>query len=322
MTSIGDTTEPEARTGAPLPVAVRWMAALGLVMLSAGLLLACMHWAGEIAGARARAQRIPSQEPTEDTRNSGSAGLAWGALPDLADLRYHVHGGTAPSRLEIMVQTDMKPYFSANLDPRDLSPEEQADLDAVLAWCRNGAPEAEFWDSETKKPGRILGIFSLNGCLDCHHPEAQGRDAFPQSPLDTYASVQRHTARWRPGTDLGSMLRDGHQILLMLALLYGVCGAASLCAPLPGWAHTLNLALGFLALGAATGGWYASWAWGGGWTGLHAGGALATVVCLTWLTGMGLWGIFFAQSGVGGKRSAQGCPSNQALAAPRDSTAP
>jgi len=221
-----------------------------------------------------------------------SAGGEEKLMPSPSDITLHFHGDRTRTRLKTMSLGSMKRYFMEDSDrrPIELKSDEQADLDAVLAWNDSGAPESAYWDPKEKKsqPGQVHAILYKRGCLDCHAADATGEEAKPDSPLDTFASISRYT-RGDMGMDRGRLLMLSHVHLLGMALMFLGAGAALVASSYPGWLRGALVFGGFASILLDIGGWWAVKYGGGGWAWtVVAGGVLMgasfglTVLCVLW----------------------------------------
>jgi hypothetical protein len=167
------------------------------------------------------------------------------------------HGDRTTTRLKKMALGSMKRYFSSFEDARRLEPEEQADLDRLLAWSDAGAPESDYWDSSERrrKPGPILRLLQRHGCLDCHSATATTIGNKKDSPLDSYAEVRRFTEPDH-GMDQRRLLMLSHVHLLGMGFLFLLLGAAVAASGWPARARAALIVSGPLAVLLTVGGWW------------------------------------------------------------------
>ncbi len=159
------------------------------------------------------------------------------------------------ARLKRVVLNEMKPYFSASEDTQ-LKPNEQKKVDTVVDWVRRGAPEEEYWDKQSHAPAKILTILNDAGCIDCHSPNATRNGNKKDSPLDTYAAIQKFT---EPGSkaDVARLVTHSHIHLFGMSFIF-----LSIALPLAftGWSVPLRTLLsvsGFASILLDVGGWWA-----------------------------------------------------------------
>lgn len=201
-------------------------------------------------------------------------------MPSPQDITVHFYGDRTKTRFKTMSLGSMKRYFMDDSDrkPIELKPEEQAKLDAIIAWNDAGAPEAGYWDPKlkvkTSDPKLVFTILSDRGCYDCHSPDAGGKVAKRDSPLDSFKGISRFT-KGDTGMDKGRLLMLSHVHLLGMAMMFLGAGAALVFSS---WSARLRGALvfgGFLSILLDIGGWWAvkyggsAWAWS-----VIAGGSL------------------------------------------------
>ena len=93
-----------------------------LVVLSAGFLVAHLY--------------------LHHTMAQAGGGKSW--IPSSKEVAKYFYGNPDSSRLTSQVLGPMKKYFSQNDDSDHLDAAEQADLDALLAWEKAGAPADEY----------------------------------------------------------------------------------------------------------------------------------------------------------------------------------
>ena len=213
-------------------------------------------------------------------------------LPSLRDITLYFHGERSRTRLKHMVTGPMKEYFSADNTPERLSPEEQADLDAVLAWNDRGAPEAEYWNPQKHDEHRqISEILFRRGCLDCHVREAAAAEAKPDSPLDTYPGISRFV-RPDTGMDPGRLLMLSHVHLLGMALMFLGVGAALSATRWAAWLRASLICGCFASILLDIGGWWAVKYGGAGYAWTVLAGGLLMGVLFGWsvlATGWDMW---------------------------------
>jgi hypothetical protein len=202
-------------------------------------------------------------------RADGEPGLS------LEDITLTFHGDPARTRLKAQALGPMKRYLSAQLTPEALTPDEQRDLDRLVAWSDAGAPEAEYWDpvEKAKRPGPILSLLNAHGCTGCHSAEGKKSDA----PLDSYAGISRFTHP-DEGMDVGQLLRSSHTHLLGMGFLFVLLGVAVASTEAPRWLRGVLVVGGLASVLCDVGGWWAVKylggvasplvAYGGGWMGL------------------------------------------------------
>ncbi|MBI3830966.1 MAG: hypothetical protein HY291_15710 [Planctomycetes bacterium] len=193
-------------------------------------------------------------------------------MPSLQDISIHFHGDPTKTRFKTMVLGPMKRYFMEDdaKKPVQLSPEEQKDLDAVLAWNDQGAPESGYWDpkekAKTKDPKLVYTLLYQHNCYDCHAPDATGRSAKPDAPLNSFAAISRFT-KPDSGMDKGRLLMLSHVHLLGMAMMFLGAGIALVFSS---WSSRVRSALvcgGFASILIDIGGWWAvkyggePWAW-------------------------------------------------------------
>jgi hypothetical protein len=158
----------------------------------------------------------------------GQAGLS------LNDITLTFHGDKTKTALKKQALGPMKKFFQEDKDVDKLTPEDQADIDAVIAWNDAGAPEAGFWDPQLKdkdkNPRAIINIFYENKCLDCHAPGGRKKDA----PLDTFAAVSKYT-KPDTGMDPGRLLMLSHVHLLGMGMMFLLVGAGVAASVWPVW---------------------------------------------------------------------------------------
>ncbi len=162
----------------------------------------------------------------------GKAGLS------MEDITLTFHGDKRQTTLRKQVLGGMKKYFSSDGEPEKLTPEEQADLAAVLAWNDAGAAEAGYWNPELKDKDTnqkaVMNILFNHSCFDCHAPDATMKGSKKDSPLDTFAGISKFT---RPdlGMDKGRLLMLSHVHLLGMGMMFLLAGAAVAASVWPRW---------------------------------------------------------------------------------------
>lgn len=199
-------------------------------------------------------------------------------VPTLRDITLHFHGEPGVSRLKSKVLGSMKVNFSAAENPNVLTSEEQADLDAVLAWNAKGGPEDEYWNpKDHQEARRIQGLLLDRGCLDCHSPDATETGNKKDSPLDTYAAIAKYL-KPNTGLDAGTLLMLSHVHLLGMGLMFLGVGVFVAASRYSARGRALLIGGGFLAVLLDIGGWWAV-KWGGAVCApvVLAGGALMGV---------------------------------------------
>ncbi|MCW8133271.1 MAG: hypothetical protein KIS92_23195 [Planctomycetota bacterium] len=221
-----------------------------LIVLSCGFLVAHLYLHHAMAGAGGEEKFMPSPR----------------------DIAVHFHGDRTKTRLKTMSLGSMKRYFMDDSDrkPAELTPAEQAKLDAVIAWNDAGAPESGYWDptlkEKTADPALVYAILGDRGCYDCHSPDAAGKFAKRDSPLDSFKAVSRYT-KGDTGMDKGRLLMLSHVHLLGMAMMFLGAGAALVFST---WSAKLRGGLvfgGFFSILLDIGGWWAvkyggaAWAW-------------------------------------------------------------
>src|SRR4051812_44172766 len=120
------------------------------------------------------------------------------------DITFQFYGDRTKTTLKKMVNGSMKKFFSETSEPEKLTPEEQADLNTVLAWNDSGAKEEGFWNPKNhddKNAKLVLNVIDRHGCLGCHGPDGK---KFKDAPLDTFTAVSRVT-RGDEGMDVGRL---------------------------------------------------------------------------------------------------------------------
>jgi hypothetical protein len=184
----------------------------------------------------------------------------------LDDITLTFYGDPKGTRLKHMVLGPMKKYFSDD-EAETLKPAEQHDLDAVVAWSDNKAPELEYWDPKEKaeKPAQIFNIFYTHNCFNCHAPDATMKGNKKDSPLDTYAGVSKFT-KPNTGMDKGRLLMLSHVHLLGMGMMFLLAGAAVAMSVWPKWIRCALIVGGLSSILFDIFGWWAVKYGGGAWS--------------------------------------------------------
>ena len=175
----------------------------------------------------------------------------------LDDITLTFYGSKTETRFKLQAVGPMRKYFSEQEDTK-LTPEEQADLDAVVKWNDAGAPEEQFWDKKekSKAPGPIFKILDHH-CIDCHGEDGKKRDA----SFQTYAGVAKFT-RPNPGIDRGRLLMLSHVHLLGMGMMFLLVGAAVAASVWPVWLRCLLIVGGLSSILIDIFGWWGVKFWG------------------------------------------------------------
>jgi hypothetical protein len=200
---------------------------------------------------------VVSELYVADTLRRAGGGLGLRAVT----LTYH--GDPTSSVLEHKATGSMRRYFSAFEDAQQLTDDERADLERVVAWAKAGAPEAEYWDlaARRKAPGPILTIFTRRGCLECHSPLATVVGNKRDSPLDTYADARRQAQPER-GMETRRLLLLSHVHLLGLGVVFLLTGAAAVATSCAPRVRASAAVVGPLGALLTIGGWWLTRAYG------------------------------------------------------------
>jgi mono/diheme cytochrome c family protein len=184
----------------------------------------------------------------------------------LEDITLTFHGDPKATRLKHMVLGPMKKYFSDD-ESTTLKAAEQADLDAVVAWSDNKAPEIQYWDpvEKDKKPAAIFNIFNDHNCFNCHAPDATMKGNKKDSPLDTYAGVSKFT-KPNTGMDTGRLLMLSHVHLLGMGMMFLLAGAAVALTVWPKWIRCALIVGGLSSILFDIFGWWGVKYGGGAWS--------------------------------------------------------
>lgn len=180
----------------------------------------------------------------------------------LDDITIQFYGSEVP-KLKMQVNGPMKKYFSSAEDANKLKPEEQADIEKIVAWIDRGAPESEYEvkDDKEKNRGTISYILNMRGCLDCHAPDSTMKGNKHDSPLDTFEHVSKFTKR-DMGIDKGRLLSLSHIHLLGMGMMFLLAGAAVAMTQFPAKLRALIIFGGQLSILLDIFGW-----WGVKWYG-------------------------------------------------------
>jgi hypothetical protein len=173
----------------------------------------------------------------------------------LRDITLTFHGDKTNTVLKKQVLGGMKKFFQEDKDLARLTPQDQADIDAVIAWNDAGAPEHGFWDptlkDKDKNPRAIINIFYENNCLDCHAPGGKKKD----SPLDSYAATAKFT-KPDTGMDKGRLLMLSHVHLLGMGMMFLILGAAVAMSIWPAWLRCALIVGGLVSVLIDIFGWW------------------------------------------------------------------
>lgn len=112
------------------------------------------------------------------------------------DITATYHGLPGNTAFKKNVLGAMNHYFSESQNPGEkLTAEEQADVDACVAWNNAGAKEDGYWDPELKEKTKdkkyVYRILLNRGCLDCHAADATMKGNKKDSPLDSYTGMAK-----------------------------------------------------------------------------------------------------------------------------------
>lgn len=177
----------------------------------------------------------------------------------LDDISYTFYGNKTKTTLRKQILGPMKKYFSATQDQNLLTPQEQIDLEQVLVWNDQGAPESLYWDlaqkEKDKNPRAIVNLLFNHGCLDCHAPDATMKGNKKTSPLDTYEHISKFT-RPDTGMDKGRLLMLSHVHLLGMGMMFLLSGAALAASSWPAWFRSLVIVGGLSSVPLDIFGWW------------------------------------------------------------------
>jgi hypothetical protein len=197
------------------------------------------------------------------------------------DITYQFYGDRTKTTLKKMVNGSMKKFFQENRDVDKLTPEDQADIKAVLDWNDSGAKEEEYWnpkDHSDKNPKLIINVMDRNGCLDCHYEGGKK----PNAPMDTFVAVSKYT-KGDEGMDEGRLLMLSHVHLLGMGMMFLLAGGAVAMTQFPMGLRCLIIVGGMLSVLLDIFGW---------WFVKYGGATYAPVV----MAGGGLMAITFGAS--------------------------
>jgi len=226
------------------------------------------------------------------SQSSGKESL----VPGTPEIVKHFYGDREQTRFRKMVLGPMKKYFTENPDEQPkgqakLTASEQADLDKVVAWNDRGAPEAEYWDTATKKHIEIGAILNSHGCFECHAVDARGTEAKADAPLETFAGISKFTKQ-DTGLGEGQLLMLTHVHLLGMGLMFLGLSAFFAFTAWPAWLRGWLIFAGFASILLDISGWWmvkgqgAPWAWlvilGGILMGVAFGAIALLTIVGTW----------------------------------------
>ena len=172
------------------------------------------------------------------------------------DITYQFYGDRTNTVLKKQVLGGMKKFFQEDRDLTKLTPEDEADIAAVIAWNDAGAKEEQFWNVKNHSdtvPKYIINILDRNNCLGCH---GEGGKKFKDSPLDTFAGISKFT-KGDEGIDKGRLLMLSHVHLLGMGMMFLLSGAAVAMTAFPMGLRCLVICLGLGSVLLDIGGWWA-----------------------------------------------------------------
>jgi hypothetical protein len=195
-------------------------------------------------------------------------------LPGLSldDITFTFHGDRSMTPLKRAVHGSMKRYFSAFEDAAKLTPEEQADLDRIIAWNDAGAPEVEYLGKEWEKTP-VYTNMERHGCFTCHASSATIIGNRKDVPLNTYAGVSRFTQSDH-GMEHGRLALLSHIHLFGMALVFLLTGAAVAATLWPLPVRCVLAAAGPVSVLLTVGGWWAVKYAGAAWSPLVLTGGI------------------------------------------------
>jgi hypothetical protein len=200
----------------------------------------------------------------------------------LDDITYMFHGDKKKTTLRKQVLGGMKKYFAEGGELKNLTQEDQADIDAVIAWNDAGATEAGYWDPEKKQddknPRAIINILYNNSCLDCHAPDATMKGNKRNSPLDTFEGISKFT-KPDPGMDEGRLLMLSHVHLLGMGMMFLLAGAAVASTLWPAKLRSALIVGGMLSILVDIFGWWGVKYGGAAWSPVVMAGGMLMAVC-------------------------------------------
>jgi hypothetical protein len=156
----------------------------------------------------------------------------------LDDITYTYHGNPQNTTFKKKVNGSMKKYFSEVEDDKQLTPEEIADIEAVLAWNDAGAKEEGYWDPQLKEKDKnkksVYRILDNRGCYNCHAPDSTMKGNKKDSPLDTFASISKYT-KPDTGMPVSRLLSLMHIHLLGMGMMITLVSTAVAFTAWPKW---------------------------------------------------------------------------------------
>lgn len=179
------------------------------------------------------------------------------------DITFTFHGDETKTALKKQVLGPMRKYFGEGGDEKAITKEDQADIDAVIAWNDSGHDEKGYWDPTAKEKSKdkklVFKILDNHGCYDCHAPDATMKGNKKDSPLDTFAGISKFT-KPDTGMDVGRLLSISHVHLLGMGMMFLLVGAAVAATLFPKWLRCALIVAGLTSvLLDIFGWWFVKW---------------------------------------------------------------